>query len=60
MSTEFTRDKKNNNALINTSSGGYAARIAIKNNYKKREAEISDLKTQIADLKAIVDGLTGE
>jgi len=53
MSTEFTRDKKNNNALINTSSGGYAARIAIKNNYKKREVEISDLK-------AIVDGLTGE
>ena len=60
MSTEFKRDPNNNNALINSSIGSYAARIQAKKNYKKQQEEISDLKTQIADLKAIVDGLSGE
>jgi N-methylhydantoinase B/oxoprolinase/acetone carboxylase alpha subunit len=58
MSTEFKRDLNNNNALINRSSSSYTSRMKIKENFKVQQSKISDLETQIADLKSIVDSLT--
>ena len=60
MSTEFKRDLNNNKALINSSMNAYASRVKIKENFKRQQSEISDLKTQIEELKTIVDGLIGE
>lgn len=57
MSNQYYRDQNNNNALINK-GGSYSSRLAVKNNHKKQKAEIDDLKTQLSELKAIVDGLT--
>jgi hypothetical protein len=58
MSNQFHRDQNNQNALINK-GGSYTSRIAVKNNHKKQKSEIADLKTQLLELKEIVDGLTG-
>lgn len=62
MTEPYYRDPVSG-ALINNNASAYNARVSQKNNAKKlkaQEVEITDLKTQLADLKAIVDTLTGE
>tara|TARA_R110002153_G_scaffold114247_2_gene256916 strand:- start:502 stop:681 length:180 start_codon:yes stop_codon:yes gene_type:complete len=57
MANQYYRDPNNNNALVNTSNS-YSSRLATKKNFRNQREEISDLKTQLAELKVLVDSIT--
>jgi hypothetical protein len=59
MAQQYYRDPNNTNVLLNKSNS-HTSRLAVKRNFLKQKTEISDLKTQLDELRAIVEGLTGE
>jgi hypothetical protein len=59
MAQQYYRDPNNTNVLLNKSNS-HSSRLAVKRNFLKQKTEISDLKTQLDELRAIVEGLTGE
>ena len=45
------------NAVINTNSNEYQRRLAVKESINKKNQEIANLKTEVAELKSLVQQL---
>lgn len=59
MANQYYRDPNNINVLINKGNS-HSSRLAAKKSFLKQQEEISDLKTQLDELRVLVEGLTGE
>lgn len=59
MANQYYRDPNNINVLINKGNS-HSSRLVAKKSFLKQQEEISDLKTQLDELRVLVEGLTGE
>lgn len=58
---ENTFNREDRGVLVNNNSSGYSARKAAKKRFEKQKVqseEIKSLKTQLEELKAIVNAIT--